>query len=79
MSENLDIRDAISLWPSRNQLAKEVGENLATVHKWYKFNRIPAAKHAKFILAAKRRKYRAITAEWIVKAHCVEPDKGAAA
>ena len=76
------IRDVINLWPTRNDLAKDLmvicaalKVTTAQVHKWAENDSIPAKYHNAVLKAARNRGF-AITAEQIVILH--DPDRRAA-
>lgn len=50
-------RDILELWPSRQELADDLGEKLATVHKWHTRNSVPADKWQSLLTAARKRRY----------------------
>ncbi|MDR9393959.1 MAG: hypothetical protein RI571_06480 [Roseovarius sp.] len=75
--EKTPIRDLIDRWATRKQLADEIGASLASVHKWAKFNRIPANWQASVIRAAQAQGFSDITAEWMVSSHAQEPQRKA--
>jgi hypothetical protein len=68
------VSDLIDLWPSRRDLAGEVGTTLETVHKWAQSGRIPSWKQAAVLDAARERGIP-VDGEWMVRAHAF---KGAA-
>jgi predicted nucleic acid-binding protein len=49
------FQQIIEQWPSRRDLAEDVGVNLYAVHHWHHRNRIPANYDAALIEAASRR------------------------
>ena len=56
-------------WPSRKQLANEIGARTQQVHKWAKFGRIPSQWMLAVLNAAQRRGLAHVTAEWMLKRH----------
>lgn len=52
------FQEIIEQWPSRRELAEDVGVNLYAVHHWHNRGRIPARYDADLVRAAKRRKIR---------------------
>ncbi|KII11384.1 hypothetical protein [Phaeobacter sp. S60] len=51
--ENIaSFKDIIDLWPSRKELAEDVGASLMAVHHWHGRDRIPAEYDAKLLDAA---------------------------
>ena len=52
------FQEIIERWPSRRELAEDVGVNLYAVHHWHNRGRIPARYDAALVKAAKRRKIR---------------------
>ena len=82
MDKISSIRDLINLWPTRNDLAKDLmvicaalKVTMAQVHKWAESDSIPAKYHNAVLKAARNRGF-AITAEQIVILH--DPDRRAA-
>ena len=74
MSEQTPIRDLIDAWPTRRALAGEIGANEASVHKWAKADRIPAAWQASVVRAARARGMDHVTGDWMVAAHARDGD-----
>lgn len=62
------IPQMIDMWPTRRELAADVGANLDAVHKWAQKNSIPAHWQASFVEAAKRRGFM-ISADDVDAAH----------
>ena len=71
------VRDIISLWPTRRELADEIGAKVAAVHKWAAANRIPSDWQYKVVQAANRRGFTEVTSEAMLIAHA-DHDKGVA-
>lgn len=55
MSEFESIRAVIDAWPTRAELAADIGTEAARVHKWAQAGSIPARYHWRIILAARER------------------------
>lgn len=74
--ENISsIRDLINLWPTRADLASDIGKachalkaTTAQVHKWAETQSIPAKYHQAILFAAGERGF-SITADLIVRLH----------
>ena len=49
-------REILELWPSRSDLAADVGEKLDTVRKWIERGSIPKEKMQAVLEAARKRK-----------------------
>lgn len=62
------VTELVGLWPSRRELAEDVGVMTDRVHKWAKANAIPAGFHLAVLNAAARRGF-AVTAEDMVRLH----------
>lgn len=60
------FRNVISLWPSRTALARDVQEDVSTIRKWYRRNRIPVEHWAKLLEAARVRELP-ITADYLTR------------
>lgn len=75
MSKIDTIRDLIEAWPSRAQLADDVGASLDSVHKWATRQVIPRHYQALVLSAAAARDIP-ITAERLVE---INARRGAAA
>ncbi|WP_028955902.1 GIY-YIG nuclease family protein [Sulfitobacter sp. 20_GPM-1509m] len=67
------ITDLINLWPTRLDLARDVGASNVAVHRWAERNRIPAEWLQSVLDAAHKRGFSHITAAWIVSALAKEP------
>ena len=52
------FKDIINLWPSPQELADDLGENLHAVRKWRERGSIPSDRWLDLVEAAKRRHYR---------------------
>lgn len=76
MEQISTVRDLIDIWPSRKDLAGDIGASVARVHKWAQAGAIPARFHQLLLDAAVRRGLP-VTAEIIVRIHA--PREGAAA
>lgn len=70
MTEPQSITALIDLWPARRDLASDVGVMTDRVHKWAKYNAIPARFHLRVVTAAESRGFP-VTAELIVRLHHV--------
>lgn len=46
------FRDIIDLWPTRSDLAREIGEQYGTVHQWHLNDSIPGRAFAAIVRAA---------------------------
>lgn len=62
------VRDIIAAWPTRRELACDVGTTTDRVHKWAQTGSIPPRFHAPILRAAERRSIP-LTAEALVRAH----------
>lgn len=63
------VKDLISRWRTRRVLASEIGENTDTVHKWALKNRIPTEKQAAVLEAARKKRIKGVTAQWMIDVH----------
>lgn len=63
------IRDLIAHWPTRRELAAEIGASVDVVHKWALSGRIPAHWQSKVVRAAQARGLAHVTHEWIADVH----------
>ncbi len=68
MEHPSSVTELVDLWPSRRELAWDVGVMTDRVHKWAKVNAIPAGFHNAVLTAAAKRGF-AVTAEDMVKLH----------
>lgn len=55
MVARMDVRSFIALWPTRADLASEIGVSKEVVHKWAQRGSIPAEHHLAVFNAAARR------------------------
>lgn len=55
MTACMSVFDFIEQWPTRSALAREVGVNTQTVHKWAQRGSIPAEYHFDVLSAAAKR------------------------
>jgi hypothetical protein len=63
------IRDLIAQWPTRRELAAEIGANVEVVHKWATSGRIPAHWQSRVVRAAQAKGLAHVTHEWIADVH----------
>lgn len=68
MTSILTIRDLIASWPTRRDLAEQIGASVEIVHKWAAFGRIPADWQAAVLAAAQSRGID-VSAEWMIAQH----------
>lgn len=69
MSDIQTIKDLIDLWPTRAELAADMGTTVDRVHKWAKpGGAVPAWYHADLLRAAAARGF-AVTAADLVRLH----------
>jgi hypothetical protein len=54
MANFSDFRDVIDAWPSRRELAREVGVSLHLVNKWYEKDSVRGIYFAAIIQASER-------------------------
>jgi len=59
--------DIIALWGTAAALAADLGEKPGTVRQWRSRNNIPAEKWAALIAAARRRRFKTVTAEALAR------------
>lgn len=71
------IRDVIAAWPTRRDLASDLGTTVDRVHKWAVTGTIPARYHARILRAAATRCI-ALTADDLVRVHDVGDAEDAA-
>lgn len=71
------VKELIDQWSKRADFAAAIGQNLATVHKWAQFNRIPSEHQAGVVRAAQDKGLTQITADWMIEYHSA-PKRGAA-
>ena len=56
MQENHPIHSIIDRWPSRRELAADLGiDHVVVIHRWHKRERIPAKYDTRLLEAASRR------------------------
>ena len=67
------VTELIGLWPSRRELAEDVGVMTDRVHKWAQANAIPARFHQRILESAKSREF-AVSAELLVRLHNAPDD-----
>lgn len=72
MKHTNDIEPLISVWPSRQSFADEIGANVDAVHKWAKSGRIPSGWQRAVSKAALARGVSYATAEWMLSVHATE-------
>lgn len=72
------VKSLIDRWAPRRALADEIGADVSAVHKWASSGRIPAGWQVHVVEAAQRRGFEDITADWMLRAHRIEPERGAA-
>ncbi len=77
MEQIFTVRELIDCWPTRRELAADIGAPTDRVHKWAQSGSIPARYHARVLAAAQRRGF-AVTAERIIQMHGVAPTENAA-
>lgn len=70
------VRELIDLWPSRRELADDIGTTVERVQKWARFQSIPAKYHLAVLEAAERRGL-AVTADLIVRLHAPAGEEAA--
>lgn len=58
MSGMDSFRDVIDKWPSRDEMADDLGEKVGTIHKWYARDRIPSEKWSALVEAGKKRRIK---------------------
>ena len=63
----MNAQEIIKLWPSRNDLARDLGVERITVHQWHRRQNIPGTMDVKLIAAANRRSIP-LTYEMLAKA-----------
>ncbi|HMO73135.1 MAG TPA: hypothetical protein PKC84_16095 [Paracoccaceae bacterium] len=68
MAVHRTVREIIDLWPTRRDLARDVGTTEARVHRWAARNSIPARFHAGVLRAGRLRAF-GVTADELVAAH----------
>lgn len=68
MDQISTIKDLIDLWPTRKDLAGDLGTSLDRVHKWAASGCIPARYHAGVLRAATHRGF-VVTADDLVRLH----------
>lgn len=68
MSTLTSICTVIDLWPTRRDMAADIGVSTDRVHKWAKANAIPARFHLRVLEAATRRAFP-VSAELLVQLH----------
>ena len=66
----MNAQDIIKLWPSRNDLASDLGVQRIVVHQWHRRGNIPGSMDVRLIEAANRRSI-ALTYEMLAKARAV--------
>lgn len=76
MTEESPIRELIDRWPTRREMADDVGSKEAAVHKWARAGRIPSQRQAAVVEAARRRGFDDVTAEWMLLAHARREEGG---
>ncbi len=72
------ITSLINQWSPRRALAEEIGVDVAAVHKWAANGRIPSGWQGRVVDAAQRRGFAEITADWMLRVHAAEIERGAA-
>lgn len=65
MEHPQDFREIISLWPSIQTLADEIGEKTFTVEKWRTRNSVPSHAWKRLLTKAQKRKLP-VTADLLV-------------
>lgn len=78
MTQPHSITALIDLWPTRRQLADDVGVMTDRVHKWAKSNAIPARFHLRVVRAGAERGFP-VSADLLVVLHddgLVPPETG---
>jgi DNA-binding transcriptional regulator YiaG len=68
MMQITSIRTLIELWPTRKELAADLGVTTDRVHKWAQGNTIPAKFHLSVIRSANRRNLP-VTADLLARLH----------
>lgn len=76
MTDISSIKLLIDRWPSRKDLAADIGVSLDRVHKWAQTESIPARFHARILRAATLREI-AISADDLVRLHDDESGEAA--
>lgn len=69
------ITDLINQWPTRKDLADEIGASTQQVHKWARYNRIPSSWMQDVKNASQARGLKHVTAMWLLEAHACEESK----
>lgn len=72
MEQISTVRDLIDLWPSRRQLAADVGATEARVHKWAQTGSIPPKYHLSLVEAGRARGLP-VSADLVVRIHAPRP------
>ena len=71
--ENItSVKKLIGKWDNRSEFACDVRQNLATVHKWAQFGRIPSEHQAAVVRAARLRGLSQITGDWMIEVHSAD-------
>ena len=52
------FREIIAAWPTRREMAEELGVSVARVHKWHEREQIPGEMDVRLVPALKRRGVR---------------------
>lgn len=76
MSDLHTVKDVIDLWPARKELASDLAPERVSVdmvHKWARFQSIPAKFHQAILDAALLRSFP-LDAETLVRVHSIRED-----
>lgn len=61
------FRDIIAAWPSRQDMADDLGQPIAAINMWHHRDSIPPPYWYMMVAAAKERKIRRVTTDNIVR------------